>query len=178
MIIYTIIFLLIATPCCLFCDEQFLDDSHAIKVVTDFLNIKNDVSITTRKEAIIQFEVQAFQEGSGLIEYIDKTLNKVIIRDSNILISISDACYYCNGISSKKIWRSKKKLVVVSFFSPDKGYVEPYLCMIFDLQKTTAGQLKIFLFNSIVNGKRMLDFFKIKRNIKNGAYLPYDKETN
>ena len=59
--IYAIIFLLIATPCCSFCGEQFSDHSQAIKVVSDFLNIKKDVSMTARKDAIIQFEVQAFQ---------------------------------------------------------------------------------------------------------------------
>ena len=172
MRIYAFIFLLYAMPCLLCGDENSIDHRKAIEIVIDFLNINGNSYKTTRTETIMPFEVQAFQGSNGIIDYIDKTLKRVIVPDSNILISISDANYYFKRSSLKKVWRSPQKYVIVSFFSPRKGYAEPYLNMIFDLHKTTSGQLKIFLFGSMVNGKTMLDFFKIQRSVKDGAYFP------
>lgn len=172
MRIYTLIFLLGTLPCFLLGDEDLIDHPKAIEIVIGFLNINGNSSKTTRTETIMPFEVQAFQGNNGIIDYIDKTLKQVIVPDSNILISISDANYYFKSSSSKKAWRSPKKYVIVSFFSPQKGFTEPYLSMMFDLQKTSSEQLKIFLFGSMVNGKTMLDFFKIQRSVKDGTYLP------
>lgn len=172
MRIYAFIFILFTMPCLLLGDEDSIDHHKAIELVISFLNINGNSYKTTRTETIMPFEVQAFQGSNDIIDYIDKILKRVIIPDSNILISISDANYYFKKSLSQKVWRSPRKYVIVSFFSPQKGYTEPYLSMMFDLHKTTSGQLKIFLFGSMVNGKKMLDFFKIQRSVKDGAYLP------
>ena len=137
----------------------------------DFLNISRNVPKSERKKTISPLEIKAFQKNIDIFDHIDGILRRKIIPGSNVMISTTEATYYYDKKCVNTMWNSGKRIIIINFFSPKKGYAEPYLSMVFELHET-LGEFRIFMFGSIVNGRPMLEFFEIHRNIENNTYSP------